>query len=171
MHAVRRAFGEITFKLDYLHKEGLPGALSSLDSVLNLLAPLGVLGLHKFLPCRRWFQHELAPTIMERISTDRVRQAPWWASGVPEALARAHFAGRANYVRELNAVLTVEAIDRLFLSVQERRDKPLIGPEVSSEGLTTAELNARSSRESDVRRALRSEASARPVLESQPPGR
>ena len=26
MHAFRRAFGEITFKLDYLHREGLPGA-------------------------------------------------------------------------------------------------------------------------------------------------
>jgi hypothetical protein len=28
--------------------------------------------------------------------------------------ARAHISGRGNYVRELNAVLTLEAIDRLF---------------------------------------------------------
>ena len=79
---------------------------------------------------------------MERISTDRVRTAPWWASGVPEALARAHFSGRGNYVRELNAVLSLEAIDRLFLRVQARQDNPPIRPDVPSEGLPTVELNA-----------------------------
>jgi asparagine synthase (glutamine-hydrolysing) len=141
-HLLRRAFGEATFKLDYLHKEGLPGGLGMLDPLLNLLAPLGILGLHKFLPYRRWFQHELAPTIMERIATDRVRTAPWWASGVPEALTRAHFSGRGNYVRELNAILSLEAIDRLFLRVQARQDNPPIRPDVPSEGLPTVELNA-----------------------------
>jgi asparagine synthase (glutamine-hydrolysing) len=141
-HALSRAFGKATFKLDYLHKEGLPRGLVALDPLLNLLAPFGILGLHKFLPYRRWFQHELAPTIMERIATDRVRTAPWWASGVPEALARAHFSGRGNYVRELNAVLSLEAIDRLFLRVQARQDNPPIRPDVPSEGLPTVELNA-----------------------------
>ena len=141
-NAFRRTFGEATFKLDYLHKEGLPRGLGALDPLLNLLAPFGILGLHKFLPYRRWFQHELAPTIMERIATDRVRTAPWWASGVPEALARAHFSGRGNYVRELNAVLSLEAIDRLFLRVQARQEHPPIRPDVPSEGLPTVELNA-----------------------------
>jgi asparagine synthase (glutamine-hydrolysing) len=134
-HALSRALGEATFKLDYLHKEGLPGGLGMLDPLLNLFAPCGILGLHKFLPYRRWFQQELAPTIMERIATDRVRTAPWWASGVPEALARAHFSGRGNYVRELNAILSLEAIDRLFLSVQARQDNPPIRRDVPSEGL------------------------------------
>jgi len=140
--AFRRAFGEATFKIDYLHKEGLPCGLGAFDPLLNLFAPFGILGMHKFLPYRRWFQHELAPTIMERISTDRVRTAPWWASGVPEALARAHFSGRGNYVRELNAILSLEAIDRLFSRVQARQDNPPIRPDVPSEGLPTVELNA-----------------------------
>ena len=34
--------------------------------------------------------------------------------------AREHILGRANYVRELNAVLTLEAIDRLLLSEMPR---------------------------------------------------
>ena len=112
--AFRRAYGELTFKLDYFHKEGLPTFLSRLDPLLNSLAPLGVLGLHKFLPYRRWFRKELAPLVMERLSSRRIREAPWWTRNAPGRLARKHKSGQGNYVRELNAVLTLEAIDRLF---------------------------------------------------------
>src|SRR5207248_7911347 len=84
------------------------------DPLLNGLSPLGVLGLHKFLPYRRWFRKELASTVMERVSSERVRQAPWWSKNAPERVARAHISGRANYVREINSVLTLEAVDRLF---------------------------------------------------------
>jgi asparagine synthase (glutamine-hydrolysing) len=137
-NAFRRTFGEATFKLDYLHKEGLPGGLGFLDPFLNLLAPFGVLGLHKFLPYRRWFQNELAATVMERISTERVGRAPWWAKGAPEAFARAHIAGRGNYLRELSAVLTVEAIERLFFTAQVRQDSPPIRPREVPAGLLPA---------------------------------
>src|SRR5436190_21276014 len=53
----RRLYAEVTFKLDYLHKEGLPGWLAPLDPMLNSLSGSGLLGLHKFLPYRRWFQN------------------------------------------------------------------------------------------------------------------
>ena len=118
--AFRRAFGEVTFKLDYYHKEGLPWSFSAFDPLLNLLSPLGILGLHKFLPYRCWFRKELASIVMERLSSSRVREAPWWARSAPETLARTHIAGHANYVRELNAVLSLEAIDRLFFSETQR---------------------------------------------------
>jgi asparagine synthase (glutamine-hydrolysing) len=110
----RRTFGEVTFKLDYLHSEGLPTFLSAFDPLVNGLSPLRVFGLHKFLPYRRWFRKELACVIMERVSTARVRQAPWWSKNAPERVARAHISGRANYLREINTVLTLEAVDRLF---------------------------------------------------------
>lgn len=115
-HAFRRAFGEVTFKLDYYHTEGLPPFLNALDPFVNALSPFGVLGLHKFLPYRRWFRNELVPVVLERISSDRVRCAPWWAQSVPEAVARRHVAGQGNYVRELNAILTLEAIERLLIA-------------------------------------------------------
>ena len=112
----RRALGEVTFKLDYYRQEGLPTFLSAFDPLLSSLAPLGILGLHKFLPYRRWFREELSSTVMERLSTERVTEAPWWRKKAPEMCARAHISGRANHARELNAVLTLEAIDRLLLS-------------------------------------------------------
>jgi len=115
-YAFRRALGEVTFKLDYYRQEGLPTFLSAFNPLLSSLAPLGILGLHKYLPYRHWFRKELAPTVMERLSTERVREAPWWRKKAPEMCARAHISGRANHARELNAVLTLEAIDRLLLS-------------------------------------------------------
>jgi asparagine synthase (glutamine-hydrolysing) len=137
-HVSRRVFGELTFKLDYYHKEGLPAFMRICEPLLKSLVALGLLGLHKFLPYRRWFQHELAPIIMERISTESVRSAPWWSPAAPERLARVHFAGRGNYVRELNAILTLEAVDRLLMEPRVRSNTPLgRSLEVTSEACAT----------------------------------
>jgi asparagine synthase (glutamine-hydrolysing) len=130
--AFRRALGEVTFKLDYYRQEGLPTLLSAFDPLVSSLAPLGVLGLHKFLPYRRWFRDELSSTVMERVSSRRVREAPWWTKNAPERLAQAHISGQGNYQRELNAILTLEAIDRLLLNQgrgelsAKRLDKPKV---------------------------------------------
>jgi hypothetical protein len=53
---------------------------------------------------------------METVTSDRVRQAPWWAKNAPEAIAKAHIARKGNYQRELGTVLSLEAIERLFFS-------------------------------------------------------
>ena len=113
----RRFIAEATFKIDYYNSEGLPRLLSPLDPMLRRMSSnLGILGLHKYLPYSHWLRNELAPTVMERLSSRRVREAPWWAKNAPETLARAHISGRGNSLRELNAILTLEAIDRLFFS-------------------------------------------------------
>ena len=112
---LRRTLGEVTFKLDYYNSEGLPHGLSLLDSVFRgVSAGLGILGSHKYLLYPRWFRRELAAPVIERVSSRRVREAPWWAKNGPEMLAQAHVSGRGNYQRELDAILSLEAIDRLF---------------------------------------------------------
>jgi hypothetical protein len=117
----RRLFAEATFKIDYYNSEGLPYLLSTLDPMLKRMSSnLGILGSHKYLAYRHWFRKELAPVVKERLTTERVRQAPWWSKNAPEICARAHISGRGNYMRELNAVLTLEAIDRLLLSEMPR---------------------------------------------------
>jgi hypothetical protein len=114
---MRRVLGEVTFKIDYYNSEGLPRFLSSLDPTLRQVSSsVGILGLHKYLAYPRWFRNELAPMVMEAVTSDRVRQAPWWAKDAPEAIAKAHIARKGNYQRELGAVLTLEAIERLFFS-------------------------------------------------------
>ena len=113
--ALRRLLAEVTFKLDYLHKEGLPNLLAPFDPLLNSLSAVGVLGRHKFLPYRRWFQKELASTISDILTDRRTRESPWWNRGFLEEMTKDHIRGRGNYVGEINAALTLEAIDRLIM--------------------------------------------------------
>jgi asparagine synthase (glutamine-hydrolysing) len=115
-HAMRRVFSEVTFKLDYLYQEGLPHRLSQLDSMTGSLSRLGLLGLHKYLPFRRWFRRELAGHVTDVLTDPRTARLPYWNAAYLGAMAHDHISGRRNYVREINAVLTLEAVDRLLVS-------------------------------------------------------
>ena len=112
---MRRLFSEVTFKLDYLHKEGLPHWLSSLDSLIGSLAKFGLLGLHKYLPYRSWFRRELATYVGDVLSDARTQQLPYWNSHFLASILPDHVQGRKNYIREIHAILTLEAAERLLI--------------------------------------------------------
>jgi hypothetical protein len=44
-----------------------------------------------------------------------LRQSPFWNPDFVNHMASEHIAGRKNYVREINAVLTLQADERLFI--------------------------------------------------------
>jgi asparagine synthase (glutamine-hydrolysing) len=113
--SARRVASSVTFKLDYWHKEGLPSALSMTEPWFSALDALGLLGLHKFLPYRRWFRHECAAYVADVVADVRKRHMPFWNSQFLATLADDHVRGRHNRLRELNAVLTLEAVDRLLI--------------------------------------------------------
>lgn len=120
LYVLRRLLSEGTFKIDYYNSEGLPFGLSSLDSVFRRLSSgLGLLGLHKYLPYRHWFRRELAEYINDKLAEARSRQMPFWNSDFIGSMAKDHIRGRKNYACEINAVLTLEAVERLFF-----RDAP-----------------------------------------------
>jgi len=112
---LRRAYAEITFKIDYLHNEGLPGALTPFDPLLNALTPTSVIGLHKFLPYRRWFQNELALHVKEIVTDQRTRSLPFVDGSFFDKMLNEHNTGHKNFTREINAILTLEAVDRQLL--------------------------------------------------------
>jgi asparagine synthase (glutamine-hydrolysing) len=114
-NVLRRVYSEVTFKLDYLYNEGLPHWLSPLDPVLERFNSGNILGLHKYLPYRRWFRRELATYIKERLTDTRMLQMPYWNTDFIENLAEKHIDGHKNYVREINVVLTLEAVHRLIM--------------------------------------------------------
>jgi asparagine synthase (glutamine-hydrolysing) len=114
-HITRRLFSEVTFKLDYLHKEGLPHWLSLLDPSIGSLSKFGLLGLHKFLPYRSWFRRELATYVSDVLTDARTQQLPYWNSPFLTSIARDHVHGRKNYIREIHAILTLEATERLII--------------------------------------------------------
>ena len=112
----RRLFAEVTFKLDYYNSEGLPHSLSRLDPLLRgVSSAFGVLELHKYLPYYHWLRRELAGYVEDRLAAARSRQMPFWNSDFVKRMADDHIRGRNNYAREIEAVLTLEAVERLLL--------------------------------------------------------
>jgi asparagine synthase (glutamine-hydrolysing) len=113
--ASRRIFFKTICKVDYLRTEGLPHGLSRLDSLFTQLSSaLGIAGLHKYLHYRIWFQRELAAYVDEILKDARVRHSSLWDSRFLEHMASDHATGHKNYVREIDAVLTLEAVERLL---------------------------------------------------------
>jgi asparagine synthase (glutamine-hydrolysing) len=132
--ASRRIFSNVACKLDYFRSEGLPYGLSRLDALFTQISSgLGIAGLHKYLPYRIWFQRELAEYVKDAISNARTQQAPFWNRCFLEKMATDHMEGRKNYVFEINAVLTLEAVERLLL-----RDFRTVRPESDNSPTTSS---------------------------------
>ena len=113
--ASRRIFSKVVCKLDYLRSEGLPHGLSRLDSLLTQISSaLGIAGLHKYLPYRIWFQRELAAYVDGVLKDAQVRHSSLWNSRFLEHMASDHATGHKNYVREIDAVVTLDAVERLL---------------------------------------------------------
>ena len=113
--AWRRLVCAATFKLDYWHKEGLPDSLRALDPALAALDRMRLLGRHKFLAYRLWFRRELAAHAAAVVADPRTRHMPYWNARSLDSLVAEHQSGRCNRVRELHAVLTLEAVQRTLL--------------------------------------------------------
>ena len=112
----RRVVSKAVCKLDYLYAEGLPHWLSPFDNFFDRLGcGVRLFGWHKFLHYRKWFRRELADYVSGVLKEVQTRRSPFWNPDFLETLAREHITGRKNYVREIDAVLTLEAVDRLFL--------------------------------------------------------
>jgi len=114
--APRRILSKAICKLDYLYAEGLPHWLSSFDRLFDVVdSRARLFGWHKFLHYRRWFRRELADYIAGTLKEVQTRRSsPFWNFGFLETLAHDHINGRRNYVHEIDAVLTLDAVDRLL---------------------------------------------------------
>jgi asparagine synthase (glutamine-hydrolysing) len=112
---VRRLFYKAMFKLDYLHDYGLPSWLSPLDPLFRIPSSMGLLGMHKFLPYRTWFREDLVGYVSEVVTDAGTRQSPYWNRGVLPSLVEDHVRGRKNCLNEINAVITIEAVERLLV--------------------------------------------------------
>jgi asparagine synthase (glutamine-hydrolysing) len=112
---LRRAFAEVTFKLDYCSNAGLPRPFAAFDPLFKpVVTALGIAGLHKFLKYSTWFRNELAPFVNEKISAARQMENGFWNVAEVDSIARQHLSGLKNFPSELNAALTLESVERQF---------------------------------------------------------
>jgi asparagine synthase (glutamine-hydrolysing) len=113
---VRRLFSEATFKLDYLNNEGWPSWLSPVEPVFaRVVSTLKIIGLHKYLHYRSWFRRELAEYLKSVVNDSQTQQCQFWNRGFLRRMASEHINGHENYILEINAVLTLEAVQRLLI--------------------------------------------------------
>lgn len=125
---VRRAWSEAMFKLDYLDTEGTNPALRG--PVRALVRATGRLGLHKphrFLAYPRWFQGKLADYVRDVTGSGRVRDMPYWNQTGLATIVQEHCRGVRNRTAEINAVLTLAAIDRTLLQDATHMHEELSG--------------------------------------------
>ena len=124
----RKASAKAMFKFEYLRNDGMPHWLAFAEPILQPLnSPQGALPQHKYLRYRRWLQRELADYVREALRSNSVRQNSLWKKGFVESLAEQHISGRANFLQEINAVLTLDAVERCLFksSVAEREAAPV----------------------------------------------
>lgn len=112
----RRLFAETTFKLDYYSTAGLPKRLSAFNSVfMPIVNGLRIAGMHKFLRYSEWFRKALASRVRDVLSDPRVRNNGIWNPRFLDNLLAQHIAGRNDFSAEINAVLSLESVERQFL--------------------------------------------------------
>ena len=111
----RRVFAETTFRLDYYNSEGFPPLLAPFDRAFKMAASqFGLLGLHKFLRYKSWFKNELADYVRQSLTNPQTIANGFWSPAFLQRIANDHISGRKNYFLEINAVLTLETVQRLL---------------------------------------------------------
>jgi len=115
-NAANRFFSQALFKMDYYFNEGMPNHLGRLDpalAALNSIVPL--FGHHKFLHYRIWLRKRLAPFVQQALSDPGIQRHAFWNPAFLNHMAADHIDGKRNYVREIDAVLTLNAVERQLL--------------------------------------------------------
>jgi asparagine synthase (glutamine-hydrolysing) len=109
----RRIFAEVTFKMDYYHSAGLPRRLAALDSPYRFFTTkMKIAGLHKYLHYSRWLREELADYLRASLAAAKSSQNIFFNPLFFDALAQQHLAGQKNFAPEINAILTLESVER-----------------------------------------------------------
>jgi asparagine synthase (glutamine-hydrolysing) len=140
---LRCLYSKATFKLDYLSNEALPRWLSPLDPVLDSMNSRKLLlGHHKYLRYRSWLRKELAEYLSDSLADRVILQSSLWDRRFVSRMAERHISGLGNYVREINAVLTLAAVDRLLLCADYEAELPSRRVLESGSGVTDASPDA-----------------------------
>ena len=104
------------FKADYCYKSGMPQWMEKIHYLFGPMQPEKLLiGRHRFTHYRIWFRKELAPYIKDMLLDSKTLQRPYWNKSFIEPMVLRHIKGDRNYTNEIDQVLTMELIHRLFI--------------------------------------------------------
>lgn len=107
---------QFLFKADYCYKSGMPQWLERMHYLAGPFQPEKLIrGIHRFAHFRIWFRNELAPYLKEMLLDTRADLRPYLNKGILEKMVYRHQRGTWNYTDELEKVLTLELLHRLFI--------------------------------------------------------
>jgi len=111
-----RSFHETAFRLEYYCGHGMPRWLSRWEKGLKLLQyERVILGRYKFHQFRKWFQNELSGYLKETALDGRTLGRGFLNAKRFEEMIQKHIRGEENYLYEIDKILTVELVHRLFV--------------------------------------------------------
>ena len=117
--AVSRGWLEFTFKTEYAYDYGMPQWVASIDHRLSSLHLERLfLGRHKFNHFRIWYRDALSSYVREILLDSRTLSRPYLNRSGVESVVRGHLKGNRNYTTQINQLLSLELLHRLFLDAQ-----------------------------------------------------
>jgi asparagine synthase (glutamine-hydrolysing) len=97
----------------------MPQWLAQIDhSVAPLRLERLFLGKHKFAHYRVWYRDALSGYVKETLLDPKSLSRPYLTRDRVEMIVNGHVKGDRNYTTEINKLLTLELIHRLFLDPQ-----------------------------------------------------
>ncbi len=111
----RRVWRRTLIKAEYLTSHGAPDWLATLGASLpSGLLEIRFLGIDKFQHFRYWSRRNLAEFVRETLTSDTDALANWFDMRRVSSMVDDHVAGRANYMDEIDRLLTLATATRVL---------------------------------------------------------
>jgi asparagine synthase (glutamine-hydrolysing) len=111
----RRVWRRTLIKAEYLTSHGAPDWLATLGARLpSGLLEIRFLGIDKFQHFRYWSRRSLAEFVRETLTSDTDALANWFDMRRVASMVDDHVAGRANYMDEIDRLLTLATATRVL---------------------------------------------------------
>ncbi len=111
-----RIYYDFLFKAEYGFSQGMPHWLSYIENYLDLLKmEKYIIGRNKIEHYRLWFKNNLSDYIKNILLDGRSMRRDYLKEGIIEEVVKGHMSGKRNYTNEINKLLTMELIQRIFI--------------------------------------------------------
>lgn len=111
-----RLLRKFLFKIEWYYSAGMPHWMMKANNAIRWADPERMfLGWHRYLFYRLWFQSELSGYVKQILFDRRTNERSFWKKDYLEQIVTRHLSGAGNYTNEINKVLTIELIHRLFI--------------------------------------------------------
>jgi len=110
-------YNYLLFKAEWYYNAGMPHWLAKVDRRFASISspPFFFVGSHKIENYRLWFRGQLFDYVQSLLRDQSAATRPYLNRQLSQQIATAHRDGTQNFAREINKLVTIELIQRLFV--------------------------------------------------------